>query len=215
MPDDALIISDPPYNIGYLYLGGYVDSMGEDEYIDLFTSFAGRRCVFIHYPEDTIKYIVPAMGVPKKTVSWVYNSNIGRQHRMVSWYNCRPDLSKVKQPYKNPKDKRVAALIDGGSEGTALYDWWEIDLVKNVSSEKTKYTNQIPERLVSNIIKTTAHDDDVIIDPFCGSGTTCAVAEKLGFNWAGLDISKIAVATARARVADIQNNLFCAARNAQ
>ena len=205
-PDNCLIISDPPYNIGYKYLE-YSDKMTEQGYLDMFKTFIGKKCVFIHYPEETIKYIIPAMGCPTKCVSWVYNSNTPREHRMISWYNCKPDFSKFKQPYKNQTDKRVLKRMLEGSEGTNLYDWWDIDLVKNVSAEKTEYTNQIPEEVISRIIKITA-TNEIIIDPFNGSGTTCAVAEKLGFNWIGLDVSIEAIRVANKRINPLINNLF-------
>lgn len=208
IPNDALIISDPPYNIGYNYLGHYIDKVEDGCYMSLFEKFKGMRAVFIHYPENTIESIVPIMGAPNKVVSWVYNSNTAREHRMISWYNCKPDFSKVKQPYKNLNDKRILKRIAEGSKGTNLYDWWEIDLVKNVSEQKTEYTNQIPEEVISRIIQTTALENDLIIDPFNGSGTTCAVAEKLGYKWIGLDVSKEATRIAKNRLKDLQTNLF-------
>ena len=207
-PDNSLIITDPPYNIGYDYKGHYIDRVEDGCYMSMFEIFRGKPCVFIHYPENTIESIVPVMGVPEKVVSWVYNSNIKREHRMISWYNCKPNFSKVKQPYKNLTDKRIIKRIEEGSNGTNLYDWWEIDLVKNASKEKTEYTNQIPEEVISNIIKITANKDDLIIDPFNGSGTTCVVAQKLGFNWIGLDVSKEAVKIANNRLKPLLNNLF-------
>ena len=206
LPDDCLIISDPPYNINYKYLE-YSDSMTEEEYMDLFKIFKGKKCVFIHYPEETIKYIIPSMGVPTEIVSWVYNSMNKRQHRMISWYNCKPDFSKVKQPYKNITDKRIIERINNGHKGADIYDWWDIDLVKNVSKEKTEYTNQIPEEIINRIIKTTA-TYELILDPFNGSGTTCAVAQKLGFDWLGLDVSKAAIDIANKRMKPLLNELF-------
>lgn len=188
IPPNSLIISDPPYNIKFNY-PDYKDNMEKGEYIDMFRLFVGKPCVFIHYPEPMIEFICTALGVPKKTVSWVYNSNTNRQHRMIAWFNCKPDLSKVKQPYKNLKDKRIIERINRGEEGASLYDWWNVDLIKNVSEQKENYTNQIPEEIIARIIKTTAQPDQIIFDPFCGSGTTCVVADKLGHDWIGTDIS--------------------------
>mgnify|MGYP003115671178 FL=1 len=204
---DDLIITDPPYNIDYSYLE-YKDKMTELEYYKLFKIFKDKRCVFIHYPEETIKYIVSALGVPNKVVSWIYNSNTKKQHRMISWFNCKPDFSKVKQPYKNINDKRIIKRIAEGHDGADLYDWWNIDLVKNTSSQKTEYTNQIPEEVISRIIKTTANKKDTIVDPFSGSGTTCVVAQKLGYNWKGYDVSSKAVEIANKRLQPLLNNLF-------
>ena len=206
LPTNLLIISDPPYNIDFDY-PEYDDAMSEEEYIEMFTLLQQMPCVFIHYPEEMIKYVCSGMGAPEEVVSWVYPSNINRQHRLIAWWNCKPNFSKVKQPYRNQTDKRIQQQIANGSEGTAIYDWWEIDLVKNVSSEKQPYTNQIPEEVIARIIKTTAQPGDVVVDLFNGSGTTVSVAEKLGFDWIGIDISARAVEIARKRIGGI-NPLF-------
>ena len=94
---------------------------------------------------------------------------------------CKPNFKKVTQPYKNLNDKRIQKRIAEGKTGAKLYDWWNINQVKNVSKEKTEHPCQIPEKVIENIILTTASKDDLIIDVFAGSGTTGIVAEKLGY----------------------------------
>jgi len=197
--EKTLIITDPPYNVGWEY-DSYKDKISEDEYANLFLYFEGYKLVVIHYIEDIIKYIVPIMGTPNKVVQWVYNSNMRKQHRSIAFFNCKPDFTKVKQKPKNPTDLRVKSEV-------SLYDWWNINLVKNVSKEKEDYTNQIPEKVIGNIIKTTAKDE-VIFDAFMGSGTTLAVASKLGFDYVGCDISKKAFDITKQRLYKIENNLF-------
>ena len=206
LPSNVLIVSDPPYNIGFNY-PEYGDVMSGEDYTAMFSLFKKFPCVWIHYPEEMIRYVCAGMGFPEEVVAWVYSSNIPKHHRMVAWFNCKPDFSKIKQPYKNLTDKRIQGRIAGGSEGTNIYDWWEINLVKNVSEEKQPYTNQIPEEVVGNIIKTTARKDSVIVDPFCGSGTTPAVAEKLGYKWIGIDFSPKAISITEQRIKNI-NPLF-------
>ena len=115
-------------------------------------------------------------------VCWVYNSNTGKQSRLISWWGCKPDFRKVLQPYKNQNDKRIIERIKNGKTGAKLYDWWEINQMKNVSKEKTSHPCQIPEKLIENIILTTVAKDKKILDVFAGSGTTGIVAEKLGYN---------------------------------
>tara|TARA_R110001599_G_scaffold339178_1_gene558615 strand:+ start:90 stop:740 length:651 start_codon:yes stop_codon:yes gene_type:complete len=198
--ENTLIITDPPYNIGWNY-DAYNDKINEKDYLKLFTHFKGFKFVVIHYIEDIIKYVVPTMGVPTKVVQWVYNSNMGKQHRSIAFFNCKPDFNKVKQKPKNPEDVRV-------NKDVKLYDWWNINLVKNVSEQKENYSNQIPEEIIGNIIKIVANKNDVIFDPFMGSGTTLAVASKLGFKYIGSDISKLAFNITKNRVNKIENNLF-------
>ena len=204
--ENTLIITDPPYNIGWKY-DTYKDNLSEEEYATLFMYFQGYKFVVIHYIEDIIKYIVPYMGVPTKVVQWVYNSHLAKQHRSIAFFNCKPDFSKVLQPHKNLNDKRIQKDIANGKLGCRLYDWWNINLVKNVSKEKEDYSNQIPEKVIGNIIKITA-TNETIFDPFMGSGTTLAVASKLDYNYIGSDISEKAYKITKERLGKIENNLF-------
>lgn len=192
----GLTITDPPYNQGYAY-NQYKDRMSEWNYIDLLSKIP-RPCVIIHYPEETINLLPKAFSIPyidrskkipvsfiskcEQVVSWVYNSNTGKQHRLISWWGCKPDFNKIRQPYKNPNDKRIKERVANGKIGAKLYDWWEINQVKNVSKEKTEHPCQIPEEVIRRIILTTAKPNELIIDVFGGSGTTAKVAKDLGFN---------------------------------
>jgi DNA modification methylase len=124
----------------------------------------------------------------EQVVCWVYNSNTGKQSRLISWWGCKPDFNKVRQPYKNLNDKRIIKRIEEGKTGAKLYDWWEVNQVKNVSKEKTAHPCQIPEEIIKRIILTTAKENDVIIDVFGGSGTTSKVADNLGFDTISYEI---------------------------
>ena len=177
----GLTITDPPYNQGYAY-NQYKDRMSEEDYVELL-SHIPTPCVIIHYPEETINLLPKAIKSKcEQVVCWVYNSNTGKQSRLISWWGCKPDFRKVRQPYKNLNDKRIQKRIAEGKTGAKLYDWWNINQVKNVSKEKTEHPCQIPEELISKIIRTTAKDNELIIDVFAGSGTTGVVAESLGYD---------------------------------
>jgi DNA modification methylase len=186
---EGLVITDPPYNQGYSY-NEYKDTMSEEDYIELLSKIP-TPCVIIHYPEETINLLPKALKVKcEQVVCWVYNSNTGKQSRLVSWWGCKPDFRKVRQEYKNLKDKRIQARIAEGKTGAKLYDWWEINQVKNVSKEKTEHPCQIPEKLIENIILTTATEGQLIIDVFAGSGTTSKVAKDLGFDSISYEIDE-------------------------
>jgi DNA modification methylase len=109
---------------------------------------------------------------------------------LISWWGCKPDFRKVRQEYKNLKDKRIQKRIAEGKTGAKLYDWWEINQVKNVSKEKTEHPCQIPEEVIRRIILTTAQPNQTIIDVFGGSGTTSKVAQELGFNSISYEIDE-------------------------
>jgi DNA modification methylase len=183
----GLVITDPPYNQGYKY-NDYDDKLSEEDYIELLSKIP-TPCVIIHYPEETINILPKAIkGKCEQVVCWVYNSNTGKQSRLISWWGCKPDFRKVRQPYKNLNDKRIQKRISEGKTGAKLYDWWEINQVKNVSKEKTDHPCQIPEELIKRIILTTASPNDIIIDVFGGSGTTAKVAKDLGFSSVSYEI---------------------------
>jgi DNA modification methylase len=101
----------------------------------------------------------------------------------------KPDFNKVRQPYKNPNDKRIKQRIAEGKTGAKLYDWWNINQVKNVSKEKTGHPCQMPLDVMKNIIGILP-SDAVIVDPFMGSGTTGAACVALGRFFIGIEQDK-------------------------
>ncbi len=186
---NGLTITDPPYNQGYAY-NEYKDKLNEDEYIELLSKIP-TPCVIIHYPEETINLLPKAIKAKcEQVVCWVYNSNTGKQSRLISWWGCKPDFKKIRQPYKNLNDKRIQKRIAEGKTGAKIYDWWEINQVKNVSKEKTEHPCQIPEELINRIIQITAQKGETIIDVFAGSGTTNKCANDLEFNTVAYEVNK-------------------------
>ena len=195
----GLTITDPPYNQDYSY-NEYDDKLTDDQYVELL-SHIPTPCVIIHYPEETINILPKAIKAKcEQVVCWVYNSNTGKQSRLISWWGCKPDFRKVRQPYKNLKDKRIQARIAEGKTGAKLYDWWEINQVKNVSKEKTEHPCQIPEELIKRIIVTTAKENQTIIDVFGGSGTTSKVANDLGYDTISYEIDPLYCQIAENRI---------------
>ena len=75
--------------------------------------------------------------------------------------------------------------------------------IMSFSQEKTGYATQKNENLLSRIIKASSNEGDLIADFFCGSGTTGAVAEKLGRRWIMSDLGRFAIHTARKRLLDM------------
>lgn len=187
LPHVDMIITDPPYNINFKY-GQYKDTMAEEEYVKLIQELKGYPLAIIHYPEETMRYFVPALGAPQEVIVWAYNSNLPRQSRLINFYNCKVDFNAVKQPYKNPNDKRVKKLIEKGSKGTRSYDWFsDIQLVKNVSKEKN-HPCPVPVELMERIIKMTTKEGDTVLDPFMGGGTTAIACLNTGRNYIGFEI---------------------------
>ena len=93
-------------------------------------------------------------------------------------------------------------------EGVPLQDiWTDISKIHNQSSELTGYATQKPETLLERIIKASSNEGDLVADFFCGSGTTAAVAEKLGRKWIVSDLGKFAIHTTRKRMIGVQREL--------
>jgi DNA modification methylase len=74
------------------------------------------------------------------------------------------------------------------------------------AGERLPYPTQKPEALLERIIKASSNEGDLVADFFCGSGTTCAVAEKLGRRWIGVDLGRYAIHTTRKRLLEIENS---------
>lgn len=85
-------------------------------------------------------------------------------------------------------------------------DVWDISAVFTLSNEHLPYDTQKPEKLLERIIRASSNEESIVADLFCGSGTTCAVAEKLNRRWIGVDLGRYAIHTTRKRLLEITNS---------
>lgn len=85
--------------------------------------------------------------------------------------------------------------------------WNDIDPVNSQAIERASYPTQKPEALLNRIIKASSNEGDLVADFFCGSGTTAAMAEKLGRKWIATDLGKFAIHTTRKRMIGVQRAL--------
>ena len=91
-------------------------------------------------------------------------------------------------------------------EGVRCRDVW-VDIRATQGNEYLKYPTQKPEALLERIIAASSNEEDLVADFFCGSGTTAAVAEKLGRKWIATDLGKFALHTTRKRMIGVQRQL--------
>ena len=192
IPDSMKIclVTDPPFNVGYHY-DGYKDNIDEEKYYQWLSDIVlshDSPFVVIHYPESIYKLALKIGRVPEKVATWCYNSNTSKQHRDIAYFGLKPDFTKVRQPYKNPTDKRVMERIKNGSGGGRLYDWWEINQVKNVSEEKYDHPCIMPLEVMKRVVGIIP-DDYVIVDTFMGSGTTLKACQELNRKYIGMEIN--------------------------
>ncbi|MFA5800802.1 MAG: site-specific DNA-methyltransferase, partial [Candidatus Peribacteraceae bacterium] len=115
------------------------------------------------------------------------------------------------------KEKRIVFTSTGmprlkryfdESQGNQISDvWTEVFDVNAVAEERLAYPTQKPEALLERIIKASSNEGDLVADFFAGSGTTAAVAEKLGRKWIVSDLGKFAIHTTRKRLIGVQRQL--------
>ena len=97
---------------------------------------------------------------------------------------------------------RKADSIEGEESKTPCPDWWSISIINPNAAERLGYPTQKPEALLERIIKASSNEDDVVLDPFCGCGTTIAVAQRLKRHWIGIDITHLAITLIKHRLHD-------------
>ena len=102
---------------------------------------------------------------------------------------------------------RVKKYLDE-LQGIPLQTFWDdINPTNSQAIERTNYPTQKPEELLERIIKVSTNENDLIMDAFAGSGTTCAVAEKLGRRWIGIDCGKLAIYTIQKRMLNLKRDI--------
>jgi site-specific DNA-methyltransferase (adenine-specific)/adenine-specific DNA-methyltransferase len=103
-----------------------------------------------------------------------------------------------------------------GPDGKYLYkeskekdagDVWEIPVINPMAVERLGYPTQKPELLLDWVIRSSTGKGDLIIDAFVGSGTTCAVGEKLDRRWIGIDCGKLAIYTVQRRMLNLRKEI--------
>jgi len=88
-------------------------------------------------------------------------------------------------------------------KGIPLQDLWDdIPPINAVAKERLGYPTQKPEALLERIIMTSSNEGDLVLDPFCGCGTTITVAEHLQRRWIGIDITHLAITLIKKRLHD-------------
>ena len=209
-----LFLTDPPYNLGFDY-GEVTDSQPEEDYHQMMEEIFDScyeaadddaHLFIIHYPQDMAK-MWPRLTKKWKFhqwINWNYPANFG--HSTKKWTNASRTIlwlvkgdpefygDRVVQPYRNPTDRRIKKLIhEDGKKGTHLYNWWQVNLCKNVSKDKKNYSNQIPEALLERIILSTTNLGDLVADPFSGTFSTSRTAMRLGRRAWGCDLNQYVV----------------------
>ena len=111
---------------------------------------------------------------------------------------------KNKQRAVFEKDGRRArsSTTQEATQGVPMGDVWEIGVLAPVSRERTGYPTQKPEALLERLVRALSDEGEVVLDPYAGSGTTLAVAARLGRRFIGIDQSEVALGIATNRLTE-------------
>jgi len=158
-------------------------------------------------------------------ITWHYRTGniaekiFARRHDILLFYSKSQNYVfnplEVKEYYKDIYGPEFKPGFKGRKQAKDKYgdyrivftdDVWDISAVFTLSNEHLTFDTQKPESLLNRIILASSNPGDIVADFFCGSGTTLAVAEKLGRRWIGSDLSKFAIQVTRKRLLDIHNS---------
>ena len=138
-------------------------------------------------------YTYEFLGVTRR---WAYP-----KRRMQELLDAGCILHKTITPeHKGMNVPRMKFFLRDSKGKVATSLWLDVTPVIGSSKEKIGYPTQKPLALLRRIITASSNEGDLVLDPFCGSGTTCVAAEQLGRKYIGIDQSPEAVQVARARL---------------
>lgn len=157
-------------------------------------------------------------------IIWGYKSGgvgdktFAKKHDTLLFYSKSDRHSFNKQMYKRIVDKskgydpRISYYKDEKSGAdyriNVMTDvWTDIGIISPNGFERLDYPTQKNEKLIERIIQASSNEGDFVADFFCGSGTTLAVAEKLGRKWIGSDLGRFSIHTTRKRMIGVQREL--------
>lgn len=214
LPDNSvdMIFGDPDYNVGIKY-GSNNYTRNFEDYINWYIELTKEsmrvlkkdgNLFMMNYPQQNAHLRVKYLDLYFPHINeyvWVYNTNVGHTpkrfttaHRSILHVRKNTDnkffKDEVALPYKNPTDRRIRQNLANGSKGRMPYSWFEFNLVKNVSKEKTYHACQIPQKLTEMLIKATTKPKDIVLVLFGGSGAEIDVCRNLNRQFISAEIDK-------------------------
>jgi DNA modification methylase len=136
-----------------------------------------------------------------------------RKHDTLLWYakgtRWTFNIDAVRQPYRPGSGYARGGIVSRAGKryhphpaGTPLDDVWEIPIVNPLSPERCGYPTQKPLRLLERLIAALSRPGDLVVDPFCGSGTAALAAARSARRWIACDRSAQAIDVTRRRLAE-------------
>jgi len=176
-----------------------------------------------HYIKIVLDEILKEVNFQNEIIWHYYNiapsskKFFAKNHDVLFWYskvntNQIFNLEDLRIPYEEgsayaKKGWSKNAKYSPNPKGKLMDDVWRIPTINNMAKERIGYPTQKPEILIERIIKASSNKGDIILDAFAGSGTTLAVAEKLGRRWIGVDCGKFAIYTMQKRMLNLKSKI--------
>ncbi|MYB92515.1 site-specific DNA-methyltransferase [Candidatus Poribacteria bacterium] len=136
----------------------------------------------------------------------------GRKHDIILFYSAGQTWTfngdQMREPYAENSNWVKASDSYGDArykphpDGKRMHDVWRIPTINNMAKERLGYPTQKPRALYERMIKASSNEGDIVLDPFCGCGTTIDAAHTLNRQWMGIDITILALDPMRQRLAD-------------
>lgn len=109
---------------------------------------------------------------------------------------------KGKTQVLDPETRTRKLVVDKPTKGLPQRDAWDISIIAGSAKERLGYPTQKPIALLNRIIQASSNPGDMVLDPFCGCATTLVAADRLGRQWAGIDLSPLAIQLVNDRIAE-------------
>lgn len=152
----------------------------------------------------------------RNEIIWCYrgggvpHDDFARKHDVIlrysksESYKFNPQFTEYSEASKTLVQSRGGVSIDDKARdlerGAHMPDWWaDINSLQTWSPERTGYPTQKPVRLLERIISASSNEGDLVLDPFCGCGTTMIASERLRRSWIGIDIEPMGLSVLQQR----------------
>jgi site-specific DNA-methyltransferase (adenine-specific) len=160
---------------------------------------------YTHKDENGRVYQLAPLTSPSPRPNLTYEYK-GYQPPAFGWAVSRTRMEQMEAEgrlyFPSDKSKRIRRkmFLDELAGETVDDLWTDLPPINSQAQERLGYPTQKPEALLERIIQASSNEGDVVLDPFCGCGTTISVAQKLNRKWLGIDVTYLAIALIESRL---------------
>ncbi|MEM7814775.1 MAG: site-specific DNA-methyltransferase [Candidatus Aenigmatarchaeota archaeon] len=229
MPDNSvdMTFADPPFNLRKSY-ENYKDNKEIEEYIDWCTQWIFEMVritkptgsIFVHNIPRWLTYFSAYMNTIAKFRHWISWDSMGNplgktllpSHYGILWYVKSNNFKfyDIRAPHKTCRDCGAFLKDYGGKKdqihkfGTLVSDvWTDVHRIRH-KNRRDKHPCQLPVALLERLILMSTDENDIVLDPFVGTGTTAIAAKRLGRHYIGFDINPKYVDMSKRKLNDVE-----------